>query len=260
MIFFGVLVGYGIENPDEPITTMAVIQPTLDDGSVSPAAEAGLHVGDRILTVDGVVVTGWDQLVDLVADRPNQLVSLTVLRDETVLDLDTTLASKESEGETVGYLGVSPEYLRESIGVFRAAGLAGRALGSATAETVMALGNLVRPSSLVRLAGAFVGNTDVPNEIRPVSPIGIVQLGNGLDGAALLTLIGLINIVLGVFNGLPLYPLDGGHFAVALYERVTGRKADMRKLMPLAAAVMMLVIFLFSVALLLDVTNPISLG
>jgi len=261
LIFFGILIGYGIENSDRPLTTMGAIQPTLDDGGASPAAIAGLQVGDRIMSVDGVPVSDWDQLAALIAERPNQEVSLTVLRDGTTVELDTTLASTVNKrGETVGYLGVSPEYRRESVGVFRAAGLAGRAVGTTTVETITALGNLVRPSSLARLAGAFVGNTDVPNDIRPVSPIGIVHLGEGLDFQALLALIGLINIVLGVFNGLPFYPLDGGHFAVALYERVTGRKADMRKLMPVAAAVMILVIFLFSVSLLLDIVNPISLG
>ncbi|NIA24893.1 MAG: PDZ domain-containing protein [Gammaproteobacteria bacterium] len=261
LIFFGILIGYGIENPDQPLTTMAAIQLTLDDGSVSPAATAGLQAGDRIMAVDGVPVSDWDQLVDLIADGPNQEVSLTVLRDGTTVELDTTLASRVNEqGETVGYLGVSPEYQTESVGVLRAAGLAGRAVGFTTVETITSLGNLVRPSSLARLAGAFIGNTDVPNDIRPVSPIGIVHLGEGLGFQALLVLIGLINIVLGVFNGLPLYPLDGGHFMVALYERVSGRKADMRKLMPVAAAVIVLVIFLFSVALLLDIVNPISPG
>lgn len=260
-IFFGLLVGYGVENPDVPLTTMAAIQPTLDDGGATPAAAIGLQVGDQILSVDGTAVSNWDQLAALISQHPSETVVLSVLRDGSIIELDPVLAAKvDDQGLTVGYLGVSPEYQRESVGVVRAAGLAGQAVGRATADTVTALGNLVRPSSLARLAGAFVGNTDVPNDIRPVSPVGIVQLGRGLDAQGLLALVGLINIVLGVFNGLPLYPLDGGHFVVALYERVSGRKANMQKLMPVAAAVMMLVIFLFSVALLLDIVNPISLG
>ena len=52
----------------------------------------------------------------------------------------------------------------------------------------------------------------------------------------------------------------GGHFAVAAYERITRREADVRKLAPIAAAVMALALFLFSVALLLDIVNPISLN
>jgi membrane-associated protease RseP (regulator of RpoE activity) len=262
LVFFGILVGFGIENVDAgPLTTLAAVQPTLDSGSPSPATLAGLEAGDRIVSIDGTEVTSWDELARLISERPGQEVQIVVDRNGATETLHTTLASTvNGQGQTVGYLGVNPAYPVESIGVVRAAGLAGRAIGVTTVETVTALGNLVRPSSLARLAGAFVGNTDVPNDIRPVSPVGIVHLGEGLDVQALLALIGLLNIVLGVFNGLPLFPLDGGHFVLALYERVTGRKPNMRAMMPIAAAVMMLVIFLFSVALLLDIVNPISLS
>lgn len=260
LIFFGMILGYGIENPDDPLTTMAAVQTTLEDGSPAPAAIAGLQPGDTIVAIDGRNVSTWEELRQAIAARPGEEVSFTLLRDGETIEVQTRLAATTTDdGRTIGFLGVSPTYAREHVGVFQAAGMAGRTVGVATAETAGALVNLVRPSSLARLAGVFVGNTDVPNDIRPVSPVGIVHLGEGMSGEALWGLIGLINIVLGVFNGLPLYPLDGGHFAVAVYERVTHREVDMRRLMPVAAAVMMLVIFLFSVALFLDIVNPISI-
>ncbi|MFV1963281.1 MAG: site-2 protease family protein, partial [Acidimicrobiia bacterium] len=64
---------------------------------------------------------------------------------------------------------------------------------------------------------------------------------------------------LATINLLPLFPLDGGHFAVALYEKLTGRQADIRRLAPVAAAVIGLFLFLGFVAIILDVTNPIRL-
>jgi len=262
LIFFGILVGFGIEDGSaDPLTTVSAVQQTLDDGSPAPAAVAGLEAGDTILSVDGAPVGTWNELAAALSSRPGQQVEIVVDRGGTELTLSTTLASVEnSDGALVGYLGINPSYPVEHLGVIEAGGLAARAVGTATSETFASIGNLVKPSSLARLAGAFVGNTDVPNDIRPVSPVGIVHLGEGLDVSSLLALAALLNIVLGVFNGLPLFPLDGGHFVIALYEKMSRRKANMKVLMPIAAAVMMLVIFLFSVALLLDIVNPISLS
>ena len=69
----------------------------------------------------------------------------------------------------------------------------------------------------------------------------------------------------GVFNMFPLLPLDGGHAAVAIYERVReamrgGRQryfADVERLMPMAMGVMMLLLALFTTALYLDITQPL---
>lgn len=261
VILFGVIVGFGIENVDaEPLTTIAAVQSTLDNGSASPAETAGIQPGDRIVSIDGVTADTWEELVAAITARPGQQVQIVVDRNGSLKTLTTTLATTTNDqGAEVGYLGVNPAFPIEKIGVVRSAGLAGRAVVSVTGQTFGFLGNLVRPSSLARLAGAFVGNTDVPNDIRPVSPVGIVHLGEGLDARELLALIALLNIVLGVFNGLPLFPLDGGHFVIAVYERITGRKPNMRALMPVAAAVMMLVIFLSSVAIFLDIVNPPTL-
>ncbi len=74
-----------------------------------------------------------------------------------------------------------------------------------------------------------------------------------------LFILALVNVILGTLNALPLYPLDGGHFAVALYERITGRQVDIRRLVPLAVMVIGALTLVGVMALLLDILNPIEL-
>ena len=119
---------------------------------------------------------------------------------------------------------------------------------------------MIRPSSMAQYFGVFLGDTDIDLEIRPVSPIGIVSIGAQIENAAFfISILASINVILATINLLPLFPLDGGHFAVALYEKITGRQADIRRLAPIAVAVVALFAFLGFVAIILDVTSPINL-
>ena len=67
----------------------------------------------------------------------------------------------------------------------------------------------------------------------------------------------------GVFNMFPLLPLDGGHAAIATYERVRERAAagatspTSSKLMPFAMGVIVVLLFLFMSGLYLDITRPL---
>jgi membrane-associated protease RseP (regulator of RpoE activity) len=141
-------------------------------------------------------------------------------------------------------------------------GLAAESFADTIGATFEFLGRLIQPASLARLGGALVGNTDIPDEIRPVSPIGMVNIGTQAESLGIANLVWLlasVNVVLGILNVLPLYPLDGGHFAVAVYEKVSGRVADVRKLAPVAAAVIALVAFVGLVGVVLDLIDPIRI-
>jgi len=247
----------------EPITTIEEVRPEISEGVATPAALAGLAAGDVIVAIDGIDVETWEAAVDVIAARPNRDVAIRVLRDGQPLTLQATLAaSNPVSGEAIGFLGVSPGVTEVSIGPFRALGLAGRAELTIIDQSFQAIGRIVRPSALAELGGALFGNTEVSDEIRPVSPIGLVQIGaqaNQVGFGNVVFILASVNIILGIFNGLPLYPLDGGHFAVALWEKVTGREVNIRRLIPVAAAVIALMLFLGVVAIVLDVANPISL-
>jgi membrane-associated protease RseP (regulator of RpoE activity) len=139
--------------------------------------------------------------------------------------------------------------------------MAGSAIWEGIQDTFRSLYQMFRPSSLAQYFGVFGGDTDIPDEIRPVSPIGIVSIGSqSTNAAAFFGILAYINVILATINLLPLFPLDGGHFAVALYEKVSGRQANIRRLMPVAAAVMGTLFFLGFVAIILDIVDPISFG
>jgi membrane-associated protease RseP (regulator of RpoE activity) len=261
VMFAGLLLSNGV---GEITTTLAEVISTLEDGRPSPAALAGLQAGDQLLAIDGVATPDWTSVGEQLSSHPEQEVTLTVDRDGETIELNAVLASRTNPdtGEEQGFLGVAPTVEVRQLGLWEAMGSAGRQLGTSVTVTFEVLGRIVQPGTLGRLAGVLVGDTDVPDDIRPVSPIGVGNIGSQVDEigwASFLFLLASVNVMLGALNVLPLYPLDGGHFAVALYEKITRRQVNVRVLVPVAAIVITLVGFLGLIAIILDIVNPIDI-
>ncbi len=251
IMFYGIILAIGVPGG-----------PTLEVGLVveeSPAAEAGMAEGDVIVAIGPNEVTEWEELVTALESEGPGPTTVTVDRGGELISLQADLDENELIAGA-GFLGVAPTREQIDVGPIESIGLAGRLVWGAITDTFAALFQMMRPSSLAQYFGVFLGDTDVPNEIRPVSPIGIVSIGSQAESAAaFLGILAYVNVILGTINLLPIFPLDGGHFAVALYEKLTGRAANIRRLAPVAAAVIGLFLFLGFVAIILDVTNPISL-
>jgi membrane-associated protease RseP (regulator of RpoE activity) len=251
LLFCGVFIANGM---NEVVPTVD----TVTEGS--PGAEAGLMEGDTIMAIGDYTVENWEDATGALAEVGPGPVTVTVDRAGQTVYLEMDLV----ESRTIpgsGFIGFGPTLENTPVGPIESIGMAGQAVWGGIEDTFYSLYQIFRPSSLAQYFGVLGGDTDVPDEIRPVSPIGIVSIGSQATSAtSFLSIMAYINVILATLNLLPLFPLDGGHFAVALYEKLTGRQANIRKLMPIAAAVMGTLFFLGFVAIILDIVDPISFG
>ena len=160
-------------------------------------------------------------------------IELDVLRDGEPLRLTPTLSSRTDTSRRVSRWDSwachqTSRGIRDNpiVGV-------GKAAGDVALYTRLSVqGIWLFATNLGTLANAVVSDDESLDRVRPVSVIGITQFGAASSQAGInvtLELIAYIAIFVGVLNAIPLFPFDGGHFAVALYEKVTGRPPDMRK-------------------------------
>ncbi|MDH4075564.1 MAG: site-2 protease family protein [Acidimicrobiia bacterium] len=235
----------------------------------TPAEQARLEPGDTIAAVDGVDTSNYRDLQDYLRPRPGEEVTLSVVdAGGTTREVATTLASRPLEGGgVVGFLGVAPAFERNRehplVGVEN--------FGSAMWSSISTIPRFLAPSTFVDLGRLLLeGPADVSIDSeeaanRPVSMVGVVRLAGdpGFDWTMPVTMLAYINIFVGVFNLLPLLPLDGGHAAIATYERIRSRRGvrhqmDVAKLLPVTYAVVLVLGFLMLTTLLLDIVRPIS--
>lgn len=259
IIFVAILTLVGQPDPDRPTRTIGSVTRAIG-GEPSPAARAGIRPGDAVVSIDGVAVDDWDEAVELIHARPGQRVTIRVLRGGEPRELTPVLARQKPDGTKVGFLGVSPEFERVERSFVGAVGEAGRQVGLGARESLVAFKRIFSPTTLGRLFSVAAGREerrlDDPSTIYGVGTVA-GDLARRGDFAGLFLLVAGFNIFVGVANLLPLPPLDGGHLAVLGFERLTRRSVDIRKLMPVSAAVVSVLMGLFVLLLYLDIVRPL---
>jgi RIP metalloprotease RseP len=227
---------------------------TNDNVVPAPASVIGLQPGDILISVDGDEIEDWDAFADMAHARPGELTTLVIERSGDELTLEVQLAERVIDGEAAGFLGVRPGGDEIDVGPIEGIGEAAGLIVETAALSVEALFTMVTRTP--ELIGAAIGqDTAVLEEARPVSVIGLVRVSGGLEFA--LFLMAYVNVFVGVLNVVPLYPLDGGHFAVALYEKIRGRQADVRRLLPIAAAVFVFILAIGVLGIYFDIVDPL---
>ncbi|GGI06516.1 M50 family metallopeptidase [Egicoccus halophilus] len=244
-----------------------------------PADRGGLQAGDRILAVQGVASDDYLELREVIRDRPGQPTEFVVSRDgaELALTITPAEATDPESGETIGQVGFLPAEITERYSVSRAIeeSFVGP-VGFVTlfVASLTGLATVFSPAGLANLLSQASGTEDRAVD-GAVSLVGAASLAGqasaGVRGLlTLLLLIVSVNVFIGIFNLVPLPPLDGGHLAVLGIERsvnavrrVRGQPQDFsvdpRAVAAVAVPVLAVLGVVFVALLWLDITNPIRL-
>ena len=253
--------------------------PVIDEVQTGSAADdAGLQPGDRVLAIAGQRSDDFLELREVIRDRPGQPTDVTILRDgaEQTLTITPTRTQDEQTGESVGLLGFVPQQETERLSATDALyeTFAGPAsVPAMMGQSLTGIASVFGPEGLGRMFQQVTGEVERGAE-GGMSIVGASAVAGQAVAAfgimSLLYLVASVNVFIGVFNLLPLPPLDGGHLAVLGIEKVVngfrrlrGRAADFTIDARQVAAVALPVIVLFAVVsvglIWLDITNPIEL-
>ena len=239
----------------------------------SPAEIAGLKPGDTLISLAGQRVTSFNQLhTVLKSQQAGVPVPIVVVRNGHELHLTATLAAVRKD--SVPFLGMEPVavYQRESFA--GAVAFAGSQFGDTVTSSVSAIGKL--PAAIPDLFAKDRASTPAGNVS---SVVGVANVTGDVTQASLpwqakvtlvLYLIASLNIFVGLFNLLPLLPLDGGHLAVVIYERIRAwfnrlrhrpdpGLVDIQKLVPVSMLVFAVLVGFGTLLIAADIFNPVHL-
>jgi membrane-associated protease RseP (regulator of RpoE activity) len=265
LLIYVALIGRGL-----PDTLEANVSRVVPD---SPAAAAGIRDGDRIIAIDGQRLDVDRDIAQALRDRVGQPTTIVAKRDGGTVTV-TAVPQERSSSDKSGIIGVS---VGQSVSSYRsfnpieAVPESFTTIGQITRDTGAGIGRLFSPAGIERYSKNFTGDapkqgSPASNE-RPRSIVGIVDIGGDLVGGnvwSLLFLLGAINLIVALFNLLPLLPFDGGHAAVVIYEqaasKIRGRevRVDFRKLVPVTALVLVVFLTLGLSAMFLDIRQIFS--
>ncbi len=269
VLLFAVYATQGeITSADEPRVIVGVASEEF------PAGQAGIQSGDEIVSVGGIEVTSSTELGEAVRSfEPGEVVDIVVVRDGAVSTVAVGLGARTDvpqDNELFGtaYLGVSsyspPVYEQHSLGA--SATNAVTDIFPAAWESTKGVVKVLNPINII---GHLSGESEDLSS-RPTTLYGVATLsddvGDSSGFAGVLYVLAVLNVFVGVFNMFPLLPLDGGHAAIAIYERTQEARrgsrqryfADVERLMPFAMAVIMILGTLLFAGLYLDITDPIG--
>ncbi|MEM7687709.1 MAG: RIP metalloprotease RseP [Pseudomonadota bacterium] len=207
--FFAIL---GKPTFSEGSTTIAVF------GEESPAKEAGMQVGDRIVAIDGTPTATFDQVVENIALYPDQTLAIEVERDGQRLTYDVrTLRVSDDDGfgnkGDKGMIGVGPDrgsldVTWEEVPLLATIPMAVDRCITITQMMITGIKQVIIGQRSIKELGGPVKIGKVAGERLSLGPVPFIEL------------LALISLNLAFINFLPIPALDGGHLAFYAIEAV----------------------------------------
>ncbi|OIQ85487.1 regulator of sigma-E protease RseP [mine drainage metagenome] len=192
-------------------------------GEVQPggaAEQAGLRVGDDILSVNEVAVSRWEDFASQMRSNPGRPVRLEVRRNGAVLQLGVTPVAVSEGGAIVGRIGAAYRMAPEELG---------RLMVNVQYAPLPAFWHAAVKTwdtsifSLKMLGSMLTGASSWKGVSGPVTIASYAGQSAHLGWKAFLGFLALVSISLGVLNLLPVPVLDGGHLMYHVVEILTGR-------------------------------------
>ncbi len=211
-IFFAFNLAFGKPLPVAPEEVGTIAEFTEN----SRAEQAGFAVGDRIVAIDGVDMSGWRDIQQTIMLQPNHRFVITVLRDGDRIDLPVTTASEQltdnfGNSQTVGLIGIRTLETAEryaSLTVGEAAGMAVQQCLDTARMMVAGIAQIIRGDRSFSEMGGPIKIAKFSGEQLSLGPLNFISLA------------ALISLNLAFINFLPIPALDGGHLMFYLAEAI----------------------------------------
>ncbi len=283
IILLIIFAGIGVSKPTNTITDISACVPRVnaacaDTDPKSPALLAGLQAGDVITSLNGVAVNNWAKDVEIIRESAGKELVIEIERNGQSQTISVVAATRVVDGKEYGFLGIVNGYELVRDAPFTSIKNSAIVSWDFISGAVKAIISL--PSKIPALWGATISGTERdPNGL--VGIVGVAQVtgqaasSDGLSTSeriqTFLLIIASLNFFVGVFNLLPILPLDGGHMAVAIADevrafiaRIQGRARpegiNVNKLAPFTMVVFVLLAALTVLLLAADIINPIRVN
>ena len=275
-IFFGVGTVALTSTVDQVVPCISVGAKACTTTSLpSPAKAAGILPGDKFIAINGYPVKDWNTDINVVRNSPGKTNIFSIQRGDQQLDIAITSTPYALNGKTIGMIGVI-----NKLGMARQPLTTSISHASSLTRELFT-GSITSLTQLPSKVPALVRQTFGGEKRDPAGLVGVIGVAEASAQTAgnaslawnerigtFLLIIASLNIFVGIFNLLPLLPLDGGHMAIAAIDglrnlwarirrRANPRPIDVESLTPVTLVVF---VFLAGLSLLLlaaDIFNPV---